>query len=187
MCIHIHIYIYIIIIIIICIIHNPSFATHCRKVFRRGRLPENVAACPATRTHGWSEHGSSIIPSSHAIPQDLYSPCLSLTNSARTMFTPTMLSLRRHVRVNHPRSASSAISTLAVDSGSSYVLHYYITYYYSMLCYAMPYIAFILLYHIYAVTLLYNILLQYVLYATLLYHIYSWMYKPTRSDSYPNQ
>ena len=44
---------------------------------------------PATRKHGWSKHGSSIIP------QDLYNPCLNLMNSARTMFTPTMFSRHR--------------------------------------------------------------------------------------------
>ena len=35
-----------------------------------------------------------MIPSNHSIPQDLYSPCLNLTNYARTMFTPTMFSRR---------------------------------------------------------------------------------------------
>ena len=50
---------------------------------------------PATWKHGWSKHGSSIMPSRHSIPQDLYSPCLNLTISARTMFTPTMCSRRR--------------------------------------------------------------------------------------------
>ena len=44
--------------------------------------------------HGWSKHGSSIIPSKHSAPQDLYSPCLNVSNSARTMFTPTMFSRR---------------------------------------------------------------------------------------------
>ena len=43
-----------------------------------------------SRNHGWSKHGSSIIPSKHSIPQDLYSPRLNLNNYARTMFTPTM-------------------------------------------------------------------------------------------------
>ena len=51
---------------------------------------------PATCKHGWSKHGSSIIPSKHSIPQELYSPCLILTNYARTMFTPTMCSRRRY-------------------------------------------------------------------------------------------
>ena len=46
--------------------------------------------CPATRKHGWSKHGSSIIPSTHSIPQDLYSQFLNLMNYARTTFTPTM-------------------------------------------------------------------------------------------------
>ena len=54
---------------------------------------------PATRKHGWSRHSSSIIPSKHSTPQDIYiyiySPWLNLMNSARTMFTPTMFSRRR--------------------------------------------------------------------------------------------
>ena len=33
--------------------------------------------------------------STHSIPQDLYNPCLSLIDYARTMFTPTMFSRRR--------------------------------------------------------------------------------------------
>ena len=56
---------------------------------------------PATWTHGWSKHGSSIIPSKQSIPQDLYSPCLNLTDSARTMFTPTMFSRRRIIYQNY--------------------------------------------------------------------------------------
>ena len=36
-----------------------------------------------------------MIPSKHSIPQDLHSPCLNLTNHARTMFTPTMFSRGR--------------------------------------------------------------------------------------------
>ena len=48
-------------------------------------------------SNGWSKHGSSIIPSRHSMPQDLYSPCLNLANYARTMFTPTMFTLRRRV------------------------------------------------------------------------------------------
>ena len=54
--------------------------------------PQSV---PATWKHGWSKHGCSIIPSNLSIPQDSYSPCFNLTNSARTMFTPTMFSRRR--------------------------------------------------------------------------------------------
>ena len=50
---------------------------------------------PATWKHGWSKHGSSIIPSKHSIPQDLHSLYLNLTNYARAMFTPTMFSRRR--------------------------------------------------------------------------------------------
>ena len=50
---------------------------------------------PAAWKHGWSKHGSGIVPSKHSVPQDLCSPCLNLTNSARTMFTPTMFSRRR--------------------------------------------------------------------------------------------
>ena len=40
-----------------------------------------------------------MIPSKHSIPQDLYSPCLNSTNSARNMFTPTMFTRRRR---SHP-------------------------------------------------------------------------------------
>ena len=50
---------------------------------------------PATWKHGWSKHGSRIMPSRHFVPQDLYSPCLNWTYYARTMFTPTMFSRRR--------------------------------------------------------------------------------------------
>ena len=50
---------------------------------------------PATWKHGWSKHDSSIIPSKHSMPQDLYSLCLSLMNHARTMLTPIMFTSRR--------------------------------------------------------------------------------------------
>ena len=59
----------------------------------RGQAPPPA---PAAGKHGWSKHGSSTIPSKHPIPQDLYSPCLNLTNYARTMFTPTMFSRGRY-------------------------------------------------------------------------------------------
>ena len=68
-------------------------------IIGRARPRRPRQGCPATWKHGWSRHGSSIIPWNHSIPQDLYSPCLSLTNSARTMFTPTMFSRRRDVCV----------------------------------------------------------------------------------------
>ena len=79
---------------------------------RRGNPTVRLRAPACTRarqgTHaghvknGWSKHGSSVIPYTHSIPQDLYSPCLNLTNYARTMFiqpcfhvaghgTPTLL------------------------------------------------------------------------------------------------
>ena len=67
MCIYIYIYIY----VHVC---NTNYTT-----------PPYLA----TRKHGWSKHGSSIIPSNRSIPQKLYSPCLNRTNSARTMFTPS--------------------------------------------------------------------------------------------------
>ena len=59
------------------------------------RLPKPQSPLPATWKHGWSKHDSSTMPSRHSIPQDLYSPCLNLTNSARSMFTPTMFLRRR--------------------------------------------------------------------------------------------
>ena len=76
--------------------------THVSSLTVRGHRgqPHRVGDCswsqPATWKDGWSKHGSSIIPSTHSIPQDLCSPCLKLTDSARTMFTPSMFSRRRH-------------------------------------------------------------------------------------------
>ena len=35
--------------------------------------------------HGWSEHGSSIIPAKHSVPQDLYSPCLNYFDPFRPL------------------------------------------------------------------------------------------------------
>ena len=54
----------------------------------------------ATWKHGWSRHGSSIIPSEHSIPQDSYNPCLNLMNYARIVLTPTMCSRRRVLDVS---------------------------------------------------------------------------------------
>ena len=73
--------------------HPPTKTKRGRPRIRE--LLPGVTLRPATSKHGWSKHGSSIMPSRHSIPQDLYSPCLNLTNSARTMFTPTMFQLER--------------------------------------------------------------------------------------------
>ena len=62
---------------------------------KSSRISSGIFQMPATWKHGWSKHGSSIIPSNHSMPQDLHSPCLNWTNSARTMFTPTMFPRRR--------------------------------------------------------------------------------------------
>ena len=45
------------------------------------------------------------MPSRHAIPQDLYNPCLSLIDYARTMLTPTMFSRRRVADFSRARGA----------------------------------------------------------------------------------
>ena len=58
-------------------------------------LRKTILLRPATWKHGWSKRGSSMIPSKHSIPQDLYSPCLNLTDSAWTRFTPTMFTRGR--------------------------------------------------------------------------------------------
>ena len=109
--IHIYIYIYVhtYIHIHICIhvyihIHTHSYICmswmSSHSTSWSGRKVCSSASFPATWKHGWSKHGSSIVPSNPSKAQDLYSPCLNLTNSARTMFTPTMFSRRR------PSSAS---------------------------------------------------------------------------------
>ena len=69
------------------------------------RAPRRALPSPATWKHGWSKHGSSTTPSKHSIPQDLCSPYFNLTNYARTMFTPTMFSRRRHP---DPKDSSEA-------------------------------------------------------------------------------
>ena len=99
--IHIYIYIYTYTYVYIC-----SFLFVCLSIYhlfiyleREGER-DIICICvfrlyPAAWKHGWSKHGSSIIPSKHSTPQDLYSLCLNLTVSARTMLTPTMFSRRR--------------------------------------------------------------------------------------------
>ena len=85
-----------------CFVENRGYLR--RIFFPDVTRPTNLAEIcgddesPATWKHGWSKHGSSIIPSKHSIPQDLYSPYLNLTNSARTMFTPTMFTRRWNPR-----------------------------------------------------------------------------------------
>ena len=95
MCIYIYIHIlYIYIYMYVCIyiyIYIYIYAS-CR-AFALPR-PAGVQH-PATWKHGWSEHGSSIIPSSHSIPQDLKSPRFNFINYARTMFNQTTCSRRR--------------------------------------------------------------------------------------------
>ena len=102
MCRYVCLYIHICIYVCVCIcIYIYIYREREREIIgrsRRGtRRKELGCACqvPATWKHGWSRHGSSIIPSSHSIPQDLCSPYLNLTIHARTMFTPTMFSRGR--------------------------------------------------------------------------------------------
>ena len=57
--------------------------------------PQSLRVFARSRKHGWSKHGSSMIPSTYSTPQDLYNPYLNLMNHARTTFTPTMFSHRR--------------------------------------------------------------------------------------------
>ena len=70
---------------------------------------------PAKCKHGWSKHGSSIISSNHSIPQDLYSPCFNLTNSARTMFTPPMFSRRRQVMLDPSPLRPGLTAAVCID------------------------------------------------------------------------
>ena len=69
---------------------NLGLRTGCK-----GTVPFMAGSLGQTVHVSWSRHGSSIIPSNHSIPQDLYSPCLNLTNYARTMLTPTMFTCRQ--------------------------------------------------------------------------------------------
>ena len=53
-------------------------------------------APPSAEYPGTAPRGT--IPSKHSTPQDLLSPCLNLTDSARTMLTPAMFSRRQRWR-----------------------------------------------------------------------------------------
>ena len=81
--------------------------------------------------------GSSIMPSRHSIPQDLCSPCLNLTNYARTVFTPTMFSRRRTLAarlrgqvVRRPHRTHYLSLSLSLSLSLYIYIYIYATYYY---------------------------------------------------------
>ena len=131
--------------------------------------PYSDTRVPATWKHGWSKHGSSIIPSKHSIPQDLCSPCLNLTDSARSMFTPTMFSRRR---VCSSRLQGRTLRDTASNRTQQFTLRFFFHY-----CYIYIYIRVYIYIYMYIYIYIYT-----HVYLSLSIYIYIYIYIHNRTE-----